>query len=90
MVKRQIANSPVKGGIRKKQNRAPTVTRGGNGTIIKYNSMGNVLATGAAASTVESGRFYVPGFNGGLANSIGPSLVGYYSTGRFQPGTKIR
>jgi hypothetical protein len=78
---------PVKGGVRRKRVTAPRL--GTDGTMIEYNCLSNLLATDAVGIGLES-RFYIPGLATGLVNSIGPDLVGYYSTGKFEPGTKIR
>jgi len=35
-------------------------------------------------------RLYIPGYGSPFANSTGPDLTSYYSTGKFRPGTKVR
>lgn len=85
-----MSSNPVKGGVKKRFTRGPTSQRGGNGTIIKYSSLGSSLSTAAGSSTDQASRLYITGNSGGLQNSVGPTLVGYYSTAKFLPGTKIR
>lgn len=85
MVKRQYANQPVNGGVRKRRNSAPT----SDGTRIKYNAMQKVLPNVSSGYTGEI-RLYVPGLASPLAQTVGPELVSYYSTGKFLPGTSAR
>lgn len=60
-----------------------------NGTIVEYSVLGNALTTTAAGLSTP-GRAYIPGNPGGVVNATGPTIVAYYSTAKFLPGTKIR
>lgn len=77
------------GDVRKRRNRQPTMISNGDSTIIKSKGLGSnivlVSSSGAAAA-----RWYVPGVTAGLANGVGPLVVGYYATGKFLPGTVVR
>lgn len=85
MAKRQYANQPVNGGVRKRRNSAPT----SDGTRIKYNAVQQAFPTVTSGYTGEI-RSYVPGLKPPLAQTVGPELVSYYSTGKFLPGTSAR
>lgn len=85
MAKRRYANQPVNGGVRKRRNSAPT----SDGTRIKYNAMQKTFPTVISGYTGEI-RPYVPGLTSPLAQTVGPELVSYYSTGKFLPGTSAR
>lgn len=86
MVKRQNSLMPVQGGVRKRRNTAPKM----NGTIVEYSSQqANFPAPTAAGFTGEIRR-YIPGFISPMASTIGPAIVGSYSSAKFLPGTKSR
>lgn len=85
MAKRRYANQPVNGGVRKRRNSAPT----SDGTRIKYNAMQMTFAPVTSGYTGEI-RPYVPGLTSPLAQTVGPELVSYYSTGKFLPGSSAR
>jgi len=78
------------GGERRKRNRQPMMSSAGDSTIIKYSALGASLITEGTLGGTAHTRYYIPGFNGTLANSAGPQITSYYSTGKFLPGTKIR
>jgi hypothetical protein len=80
---------PVQGGVRKRRNRQPVLQNAGDSTILSYSASGiaNQTTTGGQYGSV---RQYIPGQAYGLANSAGPSIVSYYSSGKFLPGTKLR
>lgn len=78
-------------GIRKKRNRAPMSSSAGDSTKLRYSCMGRTIATDTTLGGTVEQRYYVPGYNGNvLANTNGPVLASYYSTGKFLPGTRIR
>lgn len=79
----------MSGGVRRRRTSGITSSSAGDGTVIKYSAIGLALSSGAAGSTYYT-RKYIPGDGSSLANSIGPNLAGYYATGKFMPGTKIR
>lgn len=86
--RKQNAQMPVTGGVRRRRNTAPAMAT--DGSLIKYNVQGSTLATGSVSSTILYDRYYVPGFTTALVNPTGPDLVASYSTGKFEPGCKIR
>lgn len=82
---------PVKGGMRRGRVRTPaTEPRSGDGTVIKYSTLGGTVTTNSTLGTSAVVRYYAPGYPLGLVNSVGPDLVSAYSTGKFLPGTNMR
>lgn len=79
----------LQGGVRRRRNKAPVSSGSGDRTVIKYSSIGDTQSSTAGGLLVGN-RVYIPGRAGGLANSVGPSLVAYYSSAKFLPGTKLR
>lgn len=61
----------------------------GRDSVIKYAALGDTQVTDASGRAGPV-RYYIPGFTVGLANAVGPSIVSYYSTGKFLAGTRIR
>jgi hypothetical protein len=90
MAKRKMmSNTPAQGGVRRRATRAPVSQKLGNNTIVKYSAIGNSISTSASGYGYPV-RHYIPGYPTNLSNTIGANLVGYYSTAKFLPGTKIR
>lgn len=87
MAKRKNAMMPVTGGIRRRRSGIQGVSP--DGTRIRYNTHSSTL-TSDASGINTGGRIYVPGFTGGLVQPVGPTLVSYYSSAKFEPGTTIR
>lgn len=68
----------------------PDVNRSGvDSAVIKYNVMGNTLAT-ASGGYAAGARLFIPGYGGNLINTSGPNIVAYYSSAVFKPGCTIR
>lgn len=86
---KQYAQMPVTGGVRKSRNRGPTMTSNGDSAIVKYSGPG-LMQTQDSNGKCGGYRVYVPGHPNGWANPSGPSVVSFYSTGKFVPGTTIR
>lgn len=80
---------PVKGGVRKRRNKQPTMTGSSSGTVIEYSAIGTTIGSDAAGLATGR-RLYAPGDAANLSNSVGPTICSYYSTGKFLPGTKVR
>ncbi len=89
MAKRQINNSPVMGGVRKRRLRQPTMHQNGANTILKYSSIG-ISVTTDVNGFAPPNRKYIPGYPNDLAVSVGPEVASFYSTGKFLPGTHAR
>lgn len=89
MKSKQPAN-PVKGGVRRRRIKMPLIGGNGDNSIVRYSTLGiNLETIGATGNTVYT-RYYIPGEGGLLTNASGPSIVSYYSTGKFLPGTKLK
>nr|WRQ65746.1 hypothetical protein [Tolivirales sp.] len=82
--------SPVQGGVRRRRNRMPMLSGSGDTSIIKYSSLGLTHTTGTGTNQGVSSRYYIPGHGGALVNSAGASVVSYYSTAKFLPGTSVK
>lgn len=82
--------APVSGGVRRRRNRMPMLNGSGDHAIVKYSTLGETLTTGTGTNQGVVTRYYIPGFPGGLTNSSGASVVSYYSTAKFTPGTRIK
>jgi len=80
---------PVQGGIRKRNNKMPMSSSSGDQSIVKYTTLGLNVATGGIIPGTLDQRLYIPGNGAGLTLGAGPSLVSFYSTARFLPGTTI-
>lgn len=76
-------------GVRRRRVTAPTSSSSGDSTIIKYRTLGQVLATGSSGGYAVGARWYVPGWNGNLTNATGPDLIANYSSAKFLPGTSV-
>lgn len=82
--------SPVQGGVRRRRNKQPNIKQtSGTSSVVKYSALGQTLSSDVNGD-VWYHRLYIPGFSGGLTQTVGPAVVGYYSTGKFQPGTTLR
>lgn len=80
----------VSKGIRRRGPSAPQMEKqNGDSTILKYNVIGPSTVTDTNGNAAQL-RYYVPGSTTGLTSSPGPAIAGYYSTGKFMPGTRIR
>lgn len=82
--------APVSGGVRRRRNRMPMMSGSGDNAIVKYSSLGITHTTGTGANQGLSVRYYVPGYGGDMVNAAGPTVVSYYSTAKFTPGTRIK
>lgn len=90
MAKPRYAQSPVTHGVRRRRNTQPTSRRtSSNSSVIEYSCLGTVVTTDVNGRAAPR-RLYIPGYSATIANSVGPSVVSYYSTAKFLPGTKIR
>jgi len=79
------------GVTRRRRNKQPEMERSGDGTVIKYSTLGSTVTTDTSGVGYAK-RFYIPGNVSGayLSNTAGISIAGFYSTGKFTPGTTIR
>lgn len=84
------ARNPVAGGVRKRRNKMPMLQGTGDATVVRYSSLGTSLTTGTGSNQGLAIRLYVPGYTGDLVNGSGASIVSFYSTGKFLPGTSIK
>lgn len=82
--------TPVQGGVRRRRNRMPMLTGSGDNAIVKYSSLGLSHVTGTGSNQGISVRFYVPGYGSDLTNSAGASVVSFYSTAKYLPGTRVK
>lgn len=82
--------APVTGGVRRKRTKAPSMSRSGDSTIIKYQTLGTTLATPSAVGGTGEVRFFIPGCPSSLANTIGTGVVSAYSEGKYLPNCRIR
>nr|UUW21102.1 MAG: hypothetical protein [Sanya tombus-like virus 5] len=83
--------TPVTGGTRRKRNTQPqSQTTGADSSIIRYSAIGQTMATAPSTSYCNMVRGYVPGLDANLETGTGPTIVGFYATGKFLPGTRIR
>nr|WRQ65591.1 structural protein [Tolivirales sp.] len=82
---------PVKGGVRKRRVRMPMTQSAGDNTIIRYSTPSITYSTIGTLGVSVGSRVYIPGSTsaGQLANPSGPSIVSYYGTGKFLPGTVV-
>lgn len=85
-----MKSSPVKGGVRRRRNRAPILSGSGDASVVKYSVLGPTFQTVGGTGCSAANRMYIPGFPGELVNFSGPNIVSFYSTGKFMPGTRIR
>lgn len=60
-----------------------------NSTSLVYNCIGLNLATDVGGNVYYI-RYYIPGFAGGLDASAGIDVAGFYSSGKFGSGCKLR
>lgn len=77
---------PVQGGVRKNRTRMPQT----QGSVIRYSASQGNFPTVSLGGSTGAVRHYIPGFSAPLANTVGPGIVGYYSSAKFLPGTSIR
>ncbi len=90
MARRKVTPSPVQGGVRRRRNKQPNVTQtSGTSSIIKYSALGSTVTSDVNGEAWYH-RLYIPGFGGGLTQTVGSSIVSYYSTAKFQAGTTLR
>ena len=81
----------MKGGVRRRRTTGVSSSSRSDASIIRYSAIGDTVSIPATNPLVGvPARHYVPGYGAGFANATGPDLVGYYSTGKFLPGTRIR
>lgn len=77
---------------------APRMETNGDGSLVRYNCSGVNLGTYTGAGLGVQRRYFVPGFQGtipvvggaGLITSAGAEVVGFYSSARFMPGTRVK
>lgn len=82
--------SPVQGGVRRRRNKQPNVTQtSGTSSVIKYSALGSTVTSDVNGEAWYH-RMYIPGSFGGLTQTVGTAIVGYYSTAKFQAGTTLR
>lgn len=86
----KYSNMPVKGGVRKARNRAPTMMSSGDRSLIKYGTLTDSIGTVGSTGTTIISRHYIPGFAPELAGKAGPAICSYYATGKFMPGSTVR
>nr|WRQ65233.1 hypothetical protein [Tolivirales sp.] len=68
----------------------PESIRSGDGTVVKYKTIGSSILSPAGSPGAATFRPYIPGNSFGLPFAGGPSIVAKYATGVFRPGTRIR
>jgi len=83
-------NIPVKEGVRRHRTKMPMISNPGDQAVVKYQMLGNSLSSSATVGGAASIRAYIPGNGANLVNPSGPSIVSFYSTGRFLPGTSVK
>lgn len=89
--RKAYGNPPVKGGVRRRRTTGVASSSRSDASIIRYSTIGDTATIPAADPLIAvPTRHYAPGYGAGVVNSTGPDLVGYYSTGKFLPGTRIR
>lgn len=77
-------------GVRRRRNRQPQLQPlNSTATRISYASLGIPLVTSADGRTTTT-RCFVPGYSPGLANTVGPGIVGAYSSAKFVSPTRVR
>jgi hypothetical protein len=87
---RQMNKVPGQSSTRRKRNKQPTMRQtSSNSNIIDYSVLGVALSSGANG-TVITYRPFIPGNSNALFGSAGQTIAGFYSTGKFLPGTRIR
>lgn len=80
----------MKSGIRRKRSTQPTMDPNGPASsIIKYSTLGSTLVSDTNGEAWHT-RIFIPGNATALTVPIGPSVVSYYSTAKFLPGTRLR
>ncbi len=90
MARRKVMPSPVQGGVRRRRNKQPNVTQtSGTSSVIKYSALGSTVTSDVNGEAWYH-RMYIPGSFGGLTQTVGTAIVGYYSTAKFQAGTTLR
>lgn len=90
MARSKMSPNPVKGGVRRRRNTQPAMQRTGtDSSVIQYSALGAGV-TSSAIGTAVYNRMYVPGNAVALNNGSGASIVSFYSSGKFNQGTKIR
>nr|WRQ65971.1 hypothetical protein [Tolivirales sp.] len=90
MAKNRKPTQPAQGGIRRRRVRQPSMNASSDSSsTVKYSALGSSLVTDVNGES-NYRRLYVPGRTTGLTNSVGPSIVGKYSTGKFTNGTHTR
>lgn len=91
MVKsRKQAQMPVKGGTRRNRNKQPKInSTSSDSSVVRYQTLSNVVGIDATGSATQL-RQYVPGNSAFMANGAGPTIVSFYSTAKFLPGTSVR
>lgn len=74
---------------RRRRNGVTRMSGGADDAVIKSKALGaNTVCYGIAGAA--DFRVYVPGMDTRLASTAGSSVVSYYATGVFRPGTSVR
>lgn len=68
----------------------PKMSGNGDYTMLSYNALGSAQTLFETSATNGGLRMYIPGSAGSLAGTAGASVVGFYSTGVFMPGTTAK
>ncbi len=87
----------LQAGVRRKRNIAPRIEPNGDGAVLRYNCNGISLGTYGTTGCSATRRAYIPGYDttsgadtSDLIANAGTSIVSYYSSAKFLPGTKIK
>lgn len=85
-----MTQNPVQGGVKRRRTSQPKVSQlSGTSSVIKYSALGSLVTSDTSGDAIYA-RTYAPGFGGGLNNTVGPTIVSYYSTAKFTSSTKTR
>lgn len=87
----------IQAGVRRKRNAPPRIEPNGDGAVLRYNCNGVSIGTYGTSGCSASRRIYIPGYDStigvdtsDLIGNAGTSIVSYYASAKFLPGTKIR
>ncbi len=84
--------NPVEGGVRRRRTRNPVLTGSGDQSVVRYSALSQNVSTRGGIGCAVFRRLYIPGYGDitVFSNASGTAVASYYSTGKFQPGTRIQ
>lgn len=74
---------------RRRLNRPISISGPQSAQVLRYAALGAGVGTDANGLARDYFRLYVPGNPAGFTSPTGPTVAGYYSTGKFLPGTTV-